>query len=66
MRKLGTGILVAGVIVLLAVGIKSIKEKKNHTNVEEIQESHPFPWYPLIGGIMVASGIILMSRKDKV
>jgi drug/metabolite transporter (DMT)-like permease len=65
MRKIGVGIFAAGVIILLAVGIKSIKEKKNQTNIEEVAQSHPFPWYPLIGGILVASGIIIMSRKEK-
>ncbi|MFL5764290.1 MAG: hypothetical protein ACJ77K_10160 [Bacteroidia bacterium] len=65
MKKLGIGILFTGVIILVAVGIKSIKEKKDHTNVEETQQSHPFPWYPLVGGILVASGIIMVSRKHK-
>lgn len=64
MRKLGMSLIAAGVIVLIAIGVKSIKEKKDQTNVET-QMSHPIPWYPLIGGILVASGIILMSRKER-
>ena len=27
--------------------------------------SHPFPWYPAIGAILVASGIILMVTSKK-
>jgi hypothetical protein len=66
MRKLGQGIFAAGVIILLAIGIKSIKEKKEQINIEASTMSHPFPWYPLAGGVLVAAGIIMMSRKEKI
>ncbi len=65
MKKIGTVILIAGVILLVAVGVKSIKDKKNNTNVEQTQQSHPFPWTPLIGGALVAFGIILKSGKER-
>lgn len=65
MKKIGIGVFAAGVIILVAAGVKSIKEKKSQTNVEEIAQSHPFPWAPLVGGILVAAGIIIMSTKEK-
>ncbi|HEY0029291.1 MAG TPA: hypothetical protein VGC65_00920 [Bacteroidia bacterium] len=64
-RKAGLVILIGGVILLVVAAVDTIKEKKHDTNEERVM-SHPFPWSPLIGGILVATGIIMLSRKERI
>lgn len=66
MKRAGIIIFILGIILLIGVGVKSLKEKNEHINVEATKEPHPFPYAPLIGGVLVAGGIIMMSRNAKV
>ena len=65
MKKIGTSMLLAGMIILIAVSVKSLKDMKNHASAKENQRSQRIPWPPLVGAVLVASGVIMMSTKER-
>jgi drug/metabolite transporter (DMT)-like permease len=68
MKKIGAILLILGVILMLIVGYnfyteKSVAGLEPRQPYEEV--SHPFPWYPVIGAVLVAGGIILMATSKR-
>lgn len=68
MKKIGAFILAIGVILMLIVGYNFITDK-NVAGLEPANTTetanHPFPWFPSIGAILVASGIIVMTSSGR-
>jgi hypothetical protein len=68
MKKIGAILLIIGVILMLIVGYNFYTEENvagiNPRQPDE-EVSHPFPWYPAIGAVLVAGGIILIVTSAK-
>ncbi|HEX8516589.1 MAG TPA: hypothetical protein VF868_10345 [Bacteroidia bacterium] len=61
MKKLGTILLIAGVVLMGYAAFKFVKDKK-HGSEEQVQDqSLPFPWIPTTGALLTAGGIILLG-----
>jgi hypothetical protein len=70
MKKIGALLLILGIVLMLIVSY-NFYTNKDVAGIRPMQpdegESHSFPWYPAIGAVLVASGIIIMvtTRKRK-
>ncbi len=68
MKKIGGFILALGVILMLVVGYNFITDK-TVAGLKPAQPAEradrPFPWYPSIAAILVASGIIIIATSGK-
>lgn len=68
MKKIGAILLTMGIILMLIVGYNFYTER-NIGGLKPIQpeegESHSFPWYPAIGAVLVAIGIIIIVTSGK-
>lgn len=68
MKKIGAILLILGVIVMLIVGYNYYTEN-NVAGLSPRQPdeevAYPFPWFPSLGAVMVAGGIILMATSKK-
>jgi hypothetical protein len=68
MRNLGIILIIIGITTILITGVTYVT-KKNIANIGSIEinkeESHPFEWSPLVGGVLLVSGIIALTSDKK-
>lgn len=68
MRTLGIVVIVVGVIMMIYTGFTYVtKEKVVDIGPIEInqEKSHPVQWSPIIGGILIVGGILLVAVDKK-
>ncbi len=63
MKNLAIGLIVIGVIMMIITGFNFVTSE-NVVDLGPIQinqkENHPVQWSPIIGGIFLVSGILLL------
>lgn len=68
MKNLGTALIVIGILMMLITGFNYVT-KENVVNAGPIQinkkENHPVQWSPIIGGVLLAAGLILSLSNKK-
>lgn len=68
MKNLGTVLIVIGIIMMLITGFNYVT-KENVVNAGPIQinkkENHPVQWSPIVGGVLLAAGLILSLSNKK-
>lgn len=68
MRTLGIVVIVVGIIMMIYTGFTYVtKEKVVDIGPLEInqEKSHPVQWSPIIGGILIVGGILLIAVDKK-
>jgi hypothetical protein len=70
MKNIGIILIVVGIALMLITGINVIT-KKNVVDVGPVEinktENNPISWSPIIGGIVLAAGIVvLLTNRKKV
>lgn len=68
MKNLGTALIVIGILMMLITGF-NYATSENIVNAGPIQinkkENHPVQWSPIIGGVLLAAGLVLSLSKRK-
>ncbi len=69
MKNLGLVLIVVGIVMMAITGFNYVT-KREVADIGPIEinkeESHPVRWSPIIGGVLLVSGIvILLSGKKK-
>ena len=68
MKSLGYVLLALGVIMMLYTGFNFVTTK-NVANVGPIhinkEENHPVSWSPVVGGVMIAAGAVMIFADRK-
>lgn len=68
MKNIGIGLVVIGIVMMIYTGFNYVtKEKVVDLGPIEInkEQNHPVQWSPIIGGILLAAGIvIIVTNKD--
>ena len=68
MKGLGIGLIVIGIALMIVTGFNFVTEKKvvdlGPLEINK-EQNHPIKWSPIIGGIILASGIIILLVKKK-
>jgi len=65
MKKLGIFLITAGIAVMLFAAVNFIREKRIGSEEDVKQQNLPFPWFPSVGGVLIAMGIIAMVTTRK-
>ncbi len=64
MKNLGIVLVVAGIVLMLITGFNFVT-KKNVVDFGSVEinkeESHPVQWSPVIGGVLLVGGLILVA-----
>ena len=68
MKGLGMGLIVLGIALMIITGFNFTSEEK----VVDLwpleinkEKNHPIKWSPIIGGLILASGIVVLLVKKK-
>ncbi len=68
MKNLGIVLIVVGIVMMLITGFNIVTKKK----VVDIgpleinkEEKHPIQWSPIIGGILLVGGIVVVAVGKK-
>ena len=68
MKNLGYILIAVGIIMMIVTGFNFVTEK-NVIDAGPIQinkkENHPIQWSPIIGGILIVSGIVIIVTGKK-
>jgi uncharacterized membrane protein len=68
MKNLGIVLIVIGVIMMLITGFNVVTKKKvvdlGPIEVNK-EESHPIQWSPIIGGVLLVGGIVIVVAGKK-
>ncbi|MES2565867.1 MAG: hypothetical protein V4565_03310 [Bacteroidota bacterium] len=68
MKGLGIGLIVIGVALMIFTGI-NFTTKENVVDLGPLEinkeKNHPIKWSPIIGGIILVSGIVVLLVKKK-
>ena len=68
MKNLGIVLLVIGIVMMLFTGFTYVT-KKNVVDIGPVEinkeESHPVSWSPIVGGVLVIAGIVLVVSGRK-
>lgn len=68
MKNLGTALIVIGIIMMIITGF-NYATRENIVNAGPIQinkkENHPVQWSPIVGGVLLAAGLIITLSKRK-
>jgi hypothetical protein len=70
MRVLGIILIVIGIVMMVITGINFTSEEKvvdlGKLEINK-EENHPVSWSPIIGGILLVSGIalVIVDKKKK-
>ena len=67
-NKIGIVLIVIGIVMMIYTGFNLVTTK-NVVDVGPIQidkkENHPVQWSPIIGGILLVGGIVLVATNKK-
>ncbi len=65
-KYIGIGIVIIGVIMMIYTGFNYVTEK-NIVDIGPIQitaeENHPIKWSPIIGVLLIAGGILVITTN---
>jgi uncharacterized membrane protein len=68
MKNLGIVLIVAGIVMMIITGF-NFTTKKNVVDVGPLevnkQVKHPVRWSPIIGGILLVGGIIVVAGSKR-
>lgn len=68
MKGLGIGLIVIGIALMIITGFNFTSEKKvvdlGPLEINK-EQNHPVKWSPIIGAIILASGIVVLLVKKK-
>lgn len=68
MKNLGIVLIVLGLIMMLITGFNFVTKKKvvdlGPVEINK-EESHPVQWSPIVGGILLVGGIVVMAVGKK-
>lgn len=68
MKNLGIVLIVIGIIMMLITGFNVVTKKKvvdlGPIEVNK-EEKHPIQWSPIIGGVLLVGGIVLVVAGKK-
>lgn len=68
MKGLGIGLIVVGIALMIITGFNFVTEKKvvdlGPLEINK-EQNHPVKWSPIIGGILLVSGIVVLLVKKK-
>jgi hypothetical protein len=68
MKNLGVILIVVGIILMLVTGI-NVVTKKNVVDLGKVEinkeENNPVRWSPIVGGIILAAGIVVFLTNRK-
>lgn len=68
MKNLGTALIVIGIVMMIITGF-NYATRENIVNAGPIQinkkENHPVQWSPIVGGVLLAAGLIITLSKRK-
>ena len=68
MRNLGIVLVVLGLVMMLVTGFNFVTKKKvvdlGPVEINK-EESHPVQWSPIIGGILLVGGIVVIAVGKK-
>lgn len=67
-KTLGIAVVVIGIIMMIYTGFNYVTtEKVVDIGPIEInqQKSHPIQWSPIIGGVLIAGGILIIALDKK-
>lgn len=68
MKNLGIVLVIIGVVMMLVTGFNFVtKDKVAEVGPLEInkEKDHPIQWSPIIGGVLLIGGIILIATDNK-
>ncbi|MGQ0826922.1 MAG: hypothetical protein ACT4ON_00865 [Bacteroidota bacterium] len=68
MKNLGVVLVIVGAVMMLITGFNYVtKEKVVDVGALEInkEKNHPVQWSPIVGGILLVGGIILIATSNK-
>ncbi|HTB07409.1 MAG TPA: hypothetical protein VK806_10700 [Bacteroidia bacterium] len=67
-KNLGIVLIIIGAIMMVYTGFNYISTK-NVVDIGDIKinktENHPVQWSPILGGILLVSGVVLMATTKK-
>lgn len=68
MKNLGIVLIVLGLVMMLVTGFNFVTKKKvvdlGPVEINK-EESHPVQWSPIIGGILLVGGIVVIATGKK-
>jgi uncharacterized iron-regulated membrane protein len=68
MKNVGIVLIVLGIIMMLITGFNVITKKKvvdlGPIEINK-EEKHPIQWSPIIGGILLVGGIVIVATGKK-
>ena len=68
MKGLGMGLIVLGIALMIITGFNFTSEEKvvdlGPLEINK-EKNHPIKWSPIIGGLILASGIVVLLVKKK-
>lgn len=68
MKNLGIILVIVGIVMMLITGFNYVtKEKVVDLGPVEInkEKNHPVQWSPIIGGVLLIGGIVLIVASNK-
>lgn len=68
MKNLGIVLIVIGIIMMLITGFNFVTKKKvvdlGPVEINK-EENHPVQWSPIIGGVLLVGGIVVLAVGKK-
>jgi hypothetical protein len=68
MRNLGIVLIVIGIVMMIFTGFNYVT-KKNVVDIGPVEinksENHPVQWSPIVGGVLLAAGFVLVLTAKK-
>lgn len=68
MKGIGTVLIAIGIVLMLVTGINLVTTKKV-VDIGPLEvnktENHPIHWSPIIGGVLLLGGIVLVASDRK-
>ncbi len=68
MKNIGIVLVIVGIIMMIITGFNFVT-RENVVDLGPLQinknENHPVQWSPIIGGILLVGGIVILATKKK-